>query len=265
MCRARLIGWGKDHFHQNHPTVRLQRAMAVLEDQGGSLVIPIVKDLLENVDLRPAWNLVEEVARGQLAPMAQTLCFDHRSGALDHVRQVEQDSAGVGVMLENRRQQHPVGAAHVGDSFHLGEIHHPDQLSCDHLGKIPHRQTERIGILGVLAVPLPKLHSEHGFQARSPTLEGLEKFAPRLPVRRIGEHHREVSNRTGNIRPQRFTEGSKGKPGVLELAKNADAGQRPHHSMRGIWVDANGLGDLFAGAGLGGNPIGYSESGHRSE
>src|SRR5262245_31549723 len=77
-------------------------AAAAVQDCGSTLITPVVKDVLEDVNISPTGYRFEEVAGKKLAPICMPHVFQILARARHGMRQLEQNAVSVRVSLEAR-------------------------------------------------------------------------------------------------------------------------------------------------------------------
>src|SRR6185437_16572415 len=94
---------------------------ATAQDLSRPVVWPIVNNLLEQIDVTSFGNFAEEVAAGK-ADSGRKFDAVGRLGALDHMRQVEQDALKMRECIDDGIEQRAVSSANVDDALRIGEI-----------------------------------------------------------------------------------------------------------------------------------------------
>src|SRR6476661_1925874 len=97
-------------------------AVAVSEDLGCALVIPVVDDVLHQVGIASHWNGLKEVPADDLATVGHASALEQSGGPGGHVRKVEENAAHPSVRLENGRNHEAVSAGNVHQSVDLGKV-----------------------------------------------------------------------------------------------------------------------------------------------
>src|SRR4030095_16941378 len=97
-------------LHENETRRARHRSAAGGEDRDRLVVLPVVDDVAQDVDVA-AWRYpAEEAAADEVAAVGDSRLLEQRPGALDDLRQLEQDAAQVWILLEDRRQQSAASA-----------------------------------------------------------------------------------------------------------------------------------------------------------
>ena len=110
------------------------------EDRPRRVVIPVVEDLHEQVSVAARQLVLEEITGHELDPLRQ-LALRLR----DHVRQLEQDAARAGLLLEQRLQEVAAAAGDVGDLLEPREVVGPEDPGDLRVGLGRHRLVEDAG------------------------------------------------------------------------------------------------------------------------
>ena len=85
---GRLIAGRHHPFDDQHSATVVHRLAAVAQDHRGPLVVPVVDDVLEEVDVAARGNACEEVAALYPATAAPCRGFKLRSGSVNDIRAV---------------------------------------------------------------------------------------------------------------------------------------------------------------------------------
>lgn len=82
--------------------------MAALEDRERALIVPVVNDVLEEVGVAAARDLLEEVAADGLASLGQLALRDSPLRPLRRGGQIEDHSAESGILVQDPDQERAV-------------------------------------------------------------------------------------------------------------------------------------------------------------
>jgi len=109
---VRLVTWRHERLGHKHLAVRQHCLAAILQDHRGTPVVPIVNDLLDDVDIAGG-NAFKEITGNkfgarQVASGTLACCRDAR-------RQVEKHAVQMGVASQDRREKLAMSAANVDD------------------------------------------------------------------------------------------------------------------------------------------------------
>ncbi len=89
LARGRLITRQNDCLHYEHPAAWDYRLSAVREDLLRALIIPIVKNVLEDVRLTLPGYASKEIAVDDLAAPAEAFLSEEHSGSFSHLGAVK--------------------------------------------------------------------------------------------------------------------------------------------------------------------------------
>ena len=257
--RARPVVRRNYHLDQQQRAPPVERVVAVAQQPRRPLVVPVVDDLLEQVQVRPFRHRRKEVAAHQLAALREPLVRDRLPGRRDDVGQIEEDSPRRRIGPQDRGQEDPVRTPDVRHGPHRGEIVDPYQLARRQGRQVAHRRVEEAGLPGVLGVPVEQLHPERLARHGPAGADGPVQPPPGQPVPRCRLDDREVAHGAGCVGAQRLAEGGQLEGTRGDLGEDADAREQPQHPVEGRRIRADATGERGAGARAVANVIGDPE------
>ena len=113
--RVRFIACRQEVLEHHELRVVTRRCAARAKDARGVLVSPVVEDVRQEVRIRSVRHALEEAAARELAPVGNACSFDRRSRVGDHVLEVEEHTAQMRHVLQQRQENPPGAAADVDD------------------------------------------------------------------------------------------------------------------------------------------------------
>src|SRR5262249_38713745 len=118
---AGLIRATDDALHNQELAFFGYSAAAVRQDCLILIVCPVVKDVLQNIEVAPARDSFKKITVNQLAA-SRDLRVQLGSGRGDHVLQVEQDASHLAVSPQNSRQKDTFSSTDIHNVARLREI-----------------------------------------------------------------------------------------------------------------------------------------------
>jgi len=220
---------GYHHFDKEQLPVRRHGAVAVSQNLGGVLVVPVVNHMLKEASVPALWDRLEEVATEKLPTVQQALGFEKALRGVNRGGLIEEDAANIRVMPQYGGQQRPVTTAHVNDHARLVEwVGGSDQragLRCI----ARHGAVENDAGLRILRHVFKEPHSMHLLERGLAGLYAVEDLPPRHPPPRFPKHDRDGAHRVGCIGPEALGHRSQCEAPFLIFLEDAEQGKSQEH------------------------------------
>ena len=204
-------------------------------------------DALQDVDVASLWQLFEEAAGHDVAPVVDAGPFQQNLRPGQHVGLIEKDPAQVRVGGNDRRQQSTLTPSHVNHDSDFGKVIRGHDCVHDAQRVAGHCRVEdgvRFWMGGSI---FPDGHPVEFTERRVPGSDAVEKVAPGVPEILLADVHRPRAHRAWRVRPQSFRErGLTDAP--LSLRKHANAGESPQQPAQGRGVRAGRFRQLLDGS-----------------
>ena len=237
----RGIALGQNDVCDQDAAVLAHRVAHVREDVAGALVVPVVDNVLEQIDVGTGRHGLVEVARRELDAVGDTICIELRGRVLEHIGRVEEDAARLRVRLQDRGERMAIPAGDIGDHAGLREVVGRKDRRDRGVREARHGAPEGGAEFGVLAEQVgEERRAVHLLPHRLAGLDGVEQAAPHAPVRLGPDPQHQVAHAVRDITPQRVRLRRVREHAALELAEAPSHRQRAQDPAQRARIGADG-------------------------
>ena len=247
-----------DRFdHEQHAFSR-HRGAAAAKNRQCALVVPVVNDLLDQIDVTTARDAFEEVAARERAAFREALGRDPLARGTGQMRLVEQHASGAGQPREQGEQKGAEASAYVDDRA-LAEAPGIADGAVFRRAATRHRRVEHGADVGMAREVLEVRHPEHRVEGRRSGANAVREALPRAPVRRFAEHQREGAQRIRCVSAQARRQWRRADSPVVVRVEDADADERAQQTPERCRVRGRRRGERADRHAAATDPVGQAE------
>ena len=258
----RSVALGQDDVSDQDAAVLAHRGAHVGENGAGVLVVPVVDDMLEQIDVGPCRHRLVEVPGHELDAIRNAIGLELGGRILEDVGCVEEHATRLRVRLQDRGERVAVAAGDVRNHTGLREVVGREDGGDRRVREARHRAREGGAEFGVLAEQIrEQRRAVHLLPDRLAGLDRIEQAAPHPPVRLGSDPPHEVADAIRNITAQRLGLRRVGEHAALDLAEAPRHRERAEDPAQRARIGADGARHLIDRARAVAQLVGHTELG----